>query len=109
MRKYVFLLIIAFFAFSCSSSEDESTNNGNTNTVNLKKPKKISVFEGYYPGNGTPLGVYNFQYEGDKLIKITAENYEVNIEYGSNGLFSKITEITGNFKTVFSAALQCLA
>ena len=94
-------MILVTFLISCSSNDEETTNNENPTPTNLKKPKKISVFEGYYPGNGTPLGVYNFEYDGNKLIKITAENYEVNIEYGSNNLFSKITENSGTVKTIY--------
>lgn len=105
--KSFLTFLLTILLFSCSSNENETTNNQNSNQTNLKKPRKISVYEGYYPGNGTPLGVYNFEYDGNKLVKITAENYQVVIEYGNlygndNNLFSKITETYTNGYTVYT-------
>lgn len=106
MRKFLFLFLVTF-VISCSSNDEETTNNGNTTPTNLKKPKKISVYQGNFQGTGNPMEVYNFQYDGNKLIKITADNYQVIIEYGNlygndNTLFSKITETYSNGYTIYT-------
>ena len=100
MRKILFLILVSF-AISCSSNDDETSNIENPTPTNLKKPKKISVYQGNFQGTGNPMEVYNFQYDGNKLVKITAENYQVIIEYGTNNLFSKITETYTNGYTEY--------
>lgn len=101
MNKYI-LLLISFVIISCSSNDDETSNIENPTPTNLKKPKKISVYQGNFQGTGNPMEVYNFQYDGNKLIKITAENYQVIVEYGTNDLFSKITETYTNGYTLYT-------